>query len=70
MKNHGALTLGSTADRAMLNVELLEKCAAAFLLAYYTGERLTKIPAPVREVLFSKLRNDQKQGAVTNEHGK
>ena len=42
MKNHGALTLGSNPERAMLNVEVLEKCAAAFLLAYYTGERLTR----------------------------
>jgi L-ribulose-5-phosphate 4-epimerase len=70
MKNHGALTLGSNPERAMLNVELLEKCAGAFLLAYYTGERLTQIPMPVREILFSKLRKDQKQGTVTNEHGK
>lgn len=69
MKNHGALTLGSSPERAMLNVEVLEKTAAAFLLAYYTGERLTKIPPSVRELLFAKLRKDQKQGVVTNEHG-
>ena len=70
MKNHGALTLGSSPERAMLNVELLEKCAAAFLLAYYTGERLTRIPKPVQEYLFSKLRVDQELGTATNEHGK
>lgn len=69
MKNHGALTLGSTPERAMLNVELFEKCAAAFLLAYYTGERLTRIPPSTRELLFSKLRQDQELGRVTNEHG-
>jgi L-ribulose-5-phosphate 4-epimerase len=69
MKNHGALTLGSTPDRAMLNVELFEKCAGAFLLAYYTGERLTRIPTSVREILFSKLLKDQEQKTVTNEHG-
>ncbi len=70
MKNHGALTLGSTPERAMLNVELFEKCAAAFLMAYYTGERLTRIPPTIRELLFSMLRKDQEQGTVTNEHGK
>lgn len=70
MKNHGALTLGSDAERAMLNVEILEKCSAAFLLAYYTGERLTRIPKPVQEFLFSKLRKDQEEGKSTNEHGK
>jgi L-ribulose-5-phosphate 4-epimerase len=69
MKNHGALTLGSTPERAMLNVELLEKCAGAFLLAYYTEERVTRIPPSTRELLFSKLLKDQEQGKVTNEHG-
>lgn len=70
LKNHGALTLGNDPERAMVNVEILEKCASAFLLAYYTGERLTRIPPAVRELLFSKLRKDQEQGVVTNEHGK
>jgi L-ribulose-5-phosphate 4-epimerase len=69
MKNHGALTLGSTPERAMLNVELFEKCAAAFLLAYFTGERITRVPSEIRDLLFSKLRKDQEQGVVTNEHG-
>lgn len=69
LKNHGALTLGNDPERAMVNVEILEKCAAAFLLAYYTGEQLTRIPPSIRELLFSKLRKDQQQGLVTNEHG-
>jgi L-ribulose-5-phosphate 4-epimerase len=69
MKNHGALTLGSDPERAMLNVEVLEKTSGAFLLAYYTGERLTRIPPEIRELLFSKLLKDQETGIVTNEHG-
>ncbi|MEW5868599.1 MAG: class II aldolase/adducin family protein [Chloroflexota bacterium] len=60
LQNHGALVLADTPERALHNVELLEKCAAAFLLAYYTGERLTRIPAPIREIIFAKLRKDQK----------
>jgi ribulose-5-phosphate 4-epimerase/fuculose-1-phosphate aldolase len=60
LQNHGALTLGPDLERAMFNVELLEKCATAFLLAYYTGERLTKIPLPVREIVFAKLIKEQK----------
>jgi ribulose-5-phosphate 4-epimerase/fuculose-1-phosphate aldolase len=60
LQNHGALTLGPNAERAMFNVELLEKCATAFLLAYYTGERLTTIPLPVREIVFAKLKKEQK----------
>jgi L-fuculose-phosphate aldolase len=69
LKNHGALTLGPDPERAMFNVEILEKCAAAFLLAYYTGERLTRIPPEIRDLLFSKLRSDQELGVVTGEKG-
>lgn len=61
LQNHGALTLGPDPERAVFNVELLEKCAAAFLLAYYTGERLSHIPLPIREIIFSKLKKEQKQ---------
>jgi ribulose-5-phosphate 4-epimerase/fuculose-1-phosphate aldolase len=60
MANHGALILGPDPERAMFNVELLEKCAVAFLMAYYTGERVNQIPLPIREVIFAKLRKDQK----------
>lgn len=60
MANHGALILGPDPERAMFNVELLEKCAVAFLMAYYTGERVHQIPLPIREVIFAKLRKDQK----------
>jgi ribulose-5-phosphate 4-epimerase/fuculose-1-phosphate aldolase len=56
LQNHGALTLGPTPERAIFNAELLEKCAAAFLLAYYTDERVAKIPLPIREIIFSKLK--------------
>ena len=59
LKNHGALTLGPDPERAMFNVELLEKCTTAFLLAYYTDERVAKIPLPIREIIFSKLRKSQ-----------
>jgi ribulose-5-phosphate 4-epimerase/fuculose-1-phosphate aldolase len=60
MANHGALILGPDPERAMFNVELLEKCAVAFLMAYYTGEQVNQIPLPIREVIFAKLRKDQK----------
>ncbi len=62
LQNHGALILGDSPDRAQFNVEILEKCATAFLLAYFTDERVTKIPAPIREIIFAKLRKDQKTG--------
>lgn len=65
LQNHGVLVLGDTPERAQFNVELLEKCATAFLLSYYTEERLTRIPLPIREIIFAKLRSDQKASAET-----
>jgi ribulose-5-phosphate 4-epimerase/fuculose-1-phosphate aldolase len=61
MKNHGALTLGPTPERAMHNVLLLEKCALTYLLALCTEKKITKIPLPIREIAFAKLRKDQKR---------
>jgi L-ribulose-5-phosphate 4-epimerase len=61
LKNHGALCFGEDAERAAHNVEILEKCALAYLLALCTGRKVSRIPLPVREVAFSKLRADQKK---------
>jgi L-ribulose-5-phosphate 4-epimerase len=61
LKNHGALCFGEDAERAAHNVEILEKCALAYLLALCTGRKVSRIPLPVREIAFSKLRADQKK---------
>ncbi len=61
MQNHGALVFGHDMERAVHNVEILEKCALAYLLAICSERRITKIPLAVREVAFSKLRGDQKK---------
>ncbi|HTP11510.1 MAG TPA: class II aldolase/adducin family protein [Anaerolineae bacterium] len=61
MKNHGALCFGHDVERAAHNVEILEKCAIAYLLALCTEQKVSKIPLPVREIAFSKLRKDQKK---------
>ena len=63
MQNHGVLCLGHDAGRAAHNVEILEKCALAYLLSLCTERKTTKIPLAVREIAFSKLRNDQKKAA-------
>jgi len=60
LKNHGALVLGPDPQRAAHNVLLLEKCAITYLLALCTGKQVTKIPLPIREIAFAKLRKDQK----------
>jgi L-ribulose-5-phosphate 4-epimerase len=61
MKNHGALCLGHDVKRAAHNVEILEKCAIAYLLALCTEQKISKIPLPIREIAFAKLRKDQKK---------
>jgi L-ribulose-5-phosphate 4-epimerase len=61
MANHGALVFGHDLERALHNVEVLEKCALAYLLAICTEKKVSKIPLVVREVAFAKLRKDQKK---------
>ena len=61
LKNHGALILGSDPERARDNMLLLEKCALTYLLALCTEKKIHKIPLPIREIIFSKLRKDQKK---------
>lgn len=64
MQNHGALIFGHDMERAVHNVEILEKCALAYLLALLSERKVSKIPLAVREVAFAKLRKDQKKAAV------
>jgi ribulose-5-phosphate 4-epimerase/fuculose-1-phosphate aldolase len=61
MQNHGALVFGDDMERALNNVEILEKCALAYLLALVSEKKVSKIPLAVREIAFSKLRKDQKK---------
>lgn len=61
MKNHGALLFGTDLERACHNVEILEKCSLAYLLALCSGEKASKVPLAIREIAFSKLRKDQKK---------
>ena len=61
MQNHGALIFGHDMERAVHNVEILEKCALAYLLALVSERKVSRIPLAVREIAFSKLRKDQKK---------
>jgi L-ribulose-5-phosphate 4-epimerase len=67
MQNHGALVFGHDMERAVHNVEILEKCAMAYLLAICTERKISKIPLAVREIAFAKLRKDQKKAAQGEE---
>jgi L-ribulose-5-phosphate 4-epimerase len=61
MQNHGALVFGHDIQRAIHNVEILEKCSLAYLLALCSQDKVNKIPLAVREIAFAKLRKDQKK---------
>lgn len=61
MQNHGALVFGHDMERALHNVEILEKCALAYLLAICSERKISRIPLAVREIAFAKLRKDQKK---------
>jgi ribulose-5-phosphate 4-epimerase/fuculose-1-phosphate aldolase len=63
MQNHGALCFGTDMMRAEHNVEILEKCSLAYLLTLCAEKNVSKIPLPIREIAFSKLRKDQKKVA-------
>jgi len=70
LQNHGALNLGPDADRTIFNVQLLEKCAATYLLALCTEKKVSRIPLPFREVAVSMLRKDQKKEEDLNKEQK
>ncbi|QRN82465.1 class II aldolase/adducin family protein [Chloroflexota bacterium] len=61
MKNHGALIFGSTMERAVHNVAILEKCSLAYLLALCTDHEVSEVPLAIREMVIAKIRRDQKK---------
>jgi ribulose-5-phosphate 4-epimerase/fuculose-1-phosphate aldolase len=63
LQNHGVLIFGGTVERAIHNMALLEKCALAYLLAVCTERKVTKIPMPVREIILTRLKEDEKKYA-------
>jgi L-ribulose-5-phosphate 4-epimerase len=63
MQNHGVLVFGGNMEGAIHNMALLEKCALTYLLAILTEKKVTKIPFPIREIAFAKLRADEKKFA-------
>jgi ribulose-5-phosphate 4-epimerase/fuculose-1-phosphate aldolase len=65
----GVLVLGVTADRAVFNAELIEKCAKAHLLASATGLRVGTVPLFVREIAHRRMRKDQQRAAAAYARG-
>ncbi len=63
LQNHGVLVFGGDMEHAIHNMSLLEKCALTYLLTIITEKKITRIPLPIREMMVSKLREDQKKFA-------
>ena len=47
LKNHGALALGSSLDKALLNAELMEKVCRIYYSALSTGKTVHPLPAEI-----------------------
>jgi ribulose-5-phosphate 4-epimerase/fuculose-1-phosphate aldolase len=60
---HRLLVFGTTLHRLVLNAELLEKCAKAYVLAAGTGEPLHTLPWWVCRIANGRLKKDQKRAA-------
>jgi len=69
LTSQGVLCLGMTLERLVFNVELLEKCAKAFVLARTSGHRIRTLPWLVRWVATSRLRRDQRCAAEYHARG-
>ncbi|WP_333679140.1 hypothetical protein [Dyella sp.] len=60
---HDVMVFGSTVHRLVLNAELLEKCAKAYVLAKATGMHLHTLPWWVCHIANGRLKKDQKRAA-------
>ncbi len=63
------VVMGFTPERAVLNAELLEKCAKAYVLARLAGGQIRPIPWLVRFIAARRLRKDQCRAAQAHARG-
>ena len=59
LQNHGALSLGTTIERAFRNAELLEKVTHVYYYAIATGRKLSTLPGQISDLLFQLLKSEQ-----------
>ena len=63
LQNHGALLLGRSMEKAVINVKLLDKVAQAYSLALSTHKSVQLLPDNVSALLFALLKAEQKKEA-------
>lgn len=61
LQNHGILCLGTTLDKAALNILLLEKCARVYYYALTTGREISRLNPESEETIFSLLQSEQRK---------
>ncbi|HSV98278.1 MAG TPA: class II aldolase/adducin family protein [Spirochaetota bacterium] len=59
LQNHGALSLGSSIERAFTNMELFEKAATVYYHALCTGRAISTLPESVVAPFFQLLKMGQ-----------
>ncbi|MCL4478832.1 MAG: class II aldolase/adducin family protein [Deltaproteobacteria bacterium] len=59
LQNHGALSLGTTIEKAFRNAELLEKVTHVYHYAIATGRKLSTLPGQISDLLFQLLKSEQ-----------
>lgn len=67
LQNHGALLLGRSMDKAVINVMLLDKVAQAYYLALSTHKPVQLLPDNASALLFALLKAEQKKEADRKE---
>jgi len=63
LQNHGALILGRSMEKAVINVKLLDKVAQAYYLALSTHKPVQLLPHNASALLFALLKAEQKKEA-------
>lgn len=63
------LCLGMTCERVLLNTELYEKCAQAYVIAKASGSRIGVIPVWVRLIANRRLLRDERRAAASYRNG-
>ncbi|WP_377293344.1 hypothetical protein [Rhizobium sp. SG2393] len=64
-----ALCFGMGLERLLLNIEILEKCAESFVLAYSAAGTAKRIPWLIRYIANGRLKKDQKDAATRHLSG-
>ncbi len=59
LQNHGALSLGTSMEKAYMNMELFEKCAMVYYYALTTGKPVRELPESVVTPLMQLLQMGQ-----------